>query len=143
MRCLTRWRCPEHADAPESAVVMAASDPANVYSIPLEGVERDSLSRPRGSGALLVTVHGRAILSVEGRGRRIATRVDADAATVNAAVSALVAHLVSPRGRARAHDVVVETVTGEPAANSSLTASLLEAGFRSEGRSLRFYAAIR
>src|SRR4029077_12005237 len=36
-------------------VVMAASDPANLYNLPLELVERDPLSRPRGSGALLVT----------------------------------------------------------------------------------------
>lgn len=52
-------------------VVMAASDPANVYTLPLESVERDQLSRPRGSGALLVTRAGKIALSVEGRGKRI------------------------------------------------------------------------
>ncbi|HEY1951220.1 MAG TPA: DEAD/DEAH box helicase [Gemmatimonadaceae bacterium] len=51
-------------------VVMAASDPANVYNLPLEMVEKDPLSRPRGSGALLVTRGGRVAIAVEGRGRR-------------------------------------------------------------------------
>ncbi|MDQ6717973.1 MAG: DEAD/DEAH box helicase [Gemmatimonadota bacterium] len=54
-----------------SFVVMAASDPANVYTLPLETIERDPLGRPRGSGALLVTSAGRVALSVEGRGKRI------------------------------------------------------------------------
>jgi ATP-dependent Lhr-like helicase len=51
-------------------VVMAASDPANVYNLPLELVDRDPLSRPRGSGALLVMRGGRVAIAVEGRGRR-------------------------------------------------------------------------
>ena len=49
---------------------MAASDPANVYSLPLESVERDPLSRPRGIGALLVTRGGRVAIAVEARGKR-------------------------------------------------------------------------
>lgn len=53
-------------------VVLAASDPANVYNLPIEAVRGDQLSRPRGSGALIVTRAGRVALSVEGRGRRIA-----------------------------------------------------------------------
>jgi ATP-dependent Lhr-like helicase len=52
-------------------VVMAASDPANVYSLPLELVDRDPLSRPRGSGALLVMRGGRVAIAVEARGRRL------------------------------------------------------------------------
>jgi hypothetical protein len=51
-------------------VVMAASDPANVYNLPLELIDRDPLSRPRGSGALIVTRGGRVAAAVEGRGRR-------------------------------------------------------------------------
>ena len=52
-------------------VVMAASDPANVYNLPLELVDRDPLSRPRGSGALLVMRGGRVAIAVEGRGKPI------------------------------------------------------------------------
>ncbi len=51
-------------------VVMAASDPANVYNLQLELVDRDPLSRPRGSGALLVMRGGKVALAVEARGRR-------------------------------------------------------------------------
>jgi ATP-dependent Lhr-like helicase len=57
------------ADAP--VVVLAASDPANVYSLGIAPELRDPLSRPRGGGALLVTRAGRVAISVEGRGRRI------------------------------------------------------------------------
>ena len=53
-----------------SFVVIAASDPANVYNLQLELVDRDPLSRPRGSGALLVLRAGRVAIAVEGRGRR-------------------------------------------------------------------------
>jgi ATP-dependent Lhr-like helicase len=52
-------------------VVMAASDPANVYNLQLELTDRDPLSRPRGSGALLVMRGGRVAIAVEARGRRL------------------------------------------------------------------------
>ncbi|MEO7102686.1 MAG: DEAD/DEAH box helicase [Gemmatimonadaceae bacterium] len=58
-------------DAP--FVVIATSDPSNPYTLHLEGIDREPLSRPRGSGALLVMCAGRVALSVEGRGKRIAT----------------------------------------------------------------------
>ena len=51
-------------------VILAASDPANVYNLPMDLADRDPLSRPRGAGALLVTQGGRVVLSIEGRGRR-------------------------------------------------------------------------
>jgi ATP-dependent Lhr-like helicase len=60
------------ADAQQSPFsVIASSDPANPYTLALEGTERDPLSRPRGSGALLVMRAGRVALAVEGRGRRV------------------------------------------------------------------------
>ena len=49
-------------------VVMAASDPANAYALPLDSMAadaRDPLARPRGAGALLVTRGGGVLLSVE------------------------------------------------------------------------------
>jgi ATP-dependent Lhr-like helicase len=52
-------------------VVIAASDPANVYSLAIDSELRDPLSRPRGGGALLVTKGGRVAIAVEGRGRRL------------------------------------------------------------------------
>ena len=52
-------------------VLLAASDPANVYNLPMDLADKDPLSRPRGAGALLVTRGGKVVLSIEGRGRRV------------------------------------------------------------------------
>ena len=55
-------------------VILAASDPANIYNLPMDLADKDPLSRPRGAGALLVTRGGKVVLSIEGRGRRVAAR---------------------------------------------------------------------
>ena len=60
----------ENAEA-KPHVILAASDPANVYNLPMNLADRDQLSRPRGAGALLVTRGGKVVLSIEGRGRRV------------------------------------------------------------------------
>jgi ATP-dependent Lhr-like helicase len=78
--------------------VMAASDPANPYTLQLEGIDRDPLSRPRGGGALLVMRAGRVALAVEGRGKRV---VAAEWLTPDEAVEArrvLSEHLRGERG---------------------------------------------
>ncbi len=94
---LLRATAAEGATAREF-VVMAASDPANVYNLPLELADRDPLSRPRGSGALLVMRGGRVAIAVEGRGRRhtVAEWVAAEDAVV--AKKVLVEHLRGERG---------------------------------------------
>jgi ATP-dependent Lhr-like helicase len=135
-------RAPSSSDSREEPVVMASSDPANVYALSLPGVEIDSIARPRGSGALLVTVAGIVVLSTEGRGRRITIRPGVEPAVINAAISALVAHVSSARGTGRGHDVVVESINGEPAGVSAWAQLLRDAGFKSEGRSLRYYARL-
>jgi len=87
-------------DDPQAGyVVMAASDPANVYSLPLELADRDPLSRPRGSGALLVMRGGRVAIAVEGRGRRFT-----------------VADWMTPEETANAKQVLLEHLRGEKAA---------------------------
>jgi ATP-dependent helicase Lhr and Lhr-like helicase len=80
-------------------IVMAASDPANVYSLPLELIDRDPLSRPRGSGAMLVTRGGRVAIAVEGRGRRYS-----------------VADWLSPDETAAAKQALLEYLRGEKSA---------------------------
>ena len=90
---------PSHA----GFVVMAASDPANVYNLPLELVERDPLSRPRGSGALLVTRGGRIAIAAEARGRRFSVANWLTSEEVAAAKTALREHL---RGEKSAHYIV-------------------------------------
>ena len=121
---------------------MTTSDPANVYSLALQGVDVEPIARPRGSGALLVTVDGVVVLSTEGRGRRITIRADAEPAAIRAAVATLVSHLTAGRAPGRQPDVVIETIDGEPAGTSEGARVLLDAGFRREGRSLRYYASI-
>jgi ATP-dependent Lhr-like helicase len=79
-------------------VVMAASDPANVYNLPLELVERDPLSRPRGSGALLVTRGGRVAIAIEGRGKRFSVADWLAADEVTAAKKAVLEYLRGERG---------------------------------------------
>ena len=127
----------------EEPVVMATSDPANVYSLPLEGVERDAFTRPRGTGAYVVTVGGVVMISVEGRGRRLNIRPDTDEPSIRSAVAALIEHLTSQRVAGRRQDLIVETINGEAAAASETAPLLLGLGLRSEGRVLRRYATIK
>jgi ATP-dependent Lhr-like helicase len=128
---------------PEAPVVMATSDPANVYSLALEGVERDALTRPRGTGAYIVTIGGNVVLAAEGRGRRLSIRPDTDAQTLTAALTRLIEHLTAPRAIGRVQDLIVETINGEVAAASEMAPLLLEAGLRREGRMLRRHATIK
>ena len=76
-----------------SFVVIAASDPANVYNLQLELVDRDPLSRPRGSGALLVLRAGRVAIAVEGRGRRFTVADWLSPDETNEAKNVLLNHL--------------------------------------------------
>jgi ATP-dependent Lhr-like helicase len=78
-------------------VVMAASDPANVYNLQLDLVDRDPLSRPRGSGALLVMRGGKVAIAVEGRGRRFTVAGWMSPEQTAEAKKALLAHLRGER----------------------------------------------
>ncbi|HEX3533830.1 MAG TPA: DEAD/DEAH box helicase [Gemmatimonadaceae bacterium] len=78
-------------------VVMAASDPANIYNLPLELSDRDPLSRPRGSGAMLVMRGGRVAIAVEARGRRFTVADWLSPEEVAAAKKALLEHLRGER----------------------------------------------
>jgi ATP-dependent Lhr-like helicase len=79
-------------------VVMAASDPANVYNLPLELVDRDPLWRPRGSGALLVTRGGRVAIAIEARGKRFSVADWLTPDELAAAKKAVLEHLRGERG---------------------------------------------
>jgi ATP-dependent Lhr-like helicase len=128
----------------EEIVVMSASDPANVYALPLApGAESDPLARPRGAGALLVTSGGRIVLVAEGRGSRLRVREGATPSEVGAAARALGERLTARQGTARRKDVVVETIDGERAAGSRYAQALRDAGFRGMGTGFRWYAGVR
>ncbi len=131
-------------DDDRAPVVLASSDPANVHALPLTaGTAADPLARPRGAGALLVTVAGRIVLTAEGRGTRVHVAAGADPAEVAAAATALAARLAARSAGGTRHDVTIETVNGERASASPHAAAFREAGFRSNGAALRFYAAVR
>jgi ATP-dependent Lhr-like helicase len=127
----------------EEPVVMATSDPANVYSLALEGVERDAFTRPRGTGAYLVTIGGLVVMSAEGRGRRLNVRPGTDDPSIKTAVAALLEHLGALHTISRRQDLVVETINGEAATASALAPLLMDLGLRREGRTLRRYATIK
>ena len=132
---------------PDAPVVLTTSDPANVYTLPLAaGTEGDPLARPRGAGALLVTVAGRIVLAVESRGARVRVADGVEESTVHAALAALATQLAAraaPSSGGRRHDVIVETIDGVPAAGSPHAGALRAAGFRSMGGAMRYYAAVR
>ena len=87
------------SDAQDSPfVVIASSDPANPYTLALEGIDRDPLSRPRGSGALLVMRAGRVALAVEGRGKRIVAAEWLSLAEAAEARRVLAEHVRGERG---------------------------------------------
>jgi ATP-dependent Lhr-like helicase len=127
----------------EPTVVFAASDPANVYTLPLApGSVADPLARPRGAGAMLATRTGKIVLVAEGRGTRLRVREGATAEEVREAVRALAERLVARQRGSRRRDLVVETIDGERAALSRWSDALREAGFRSMGTGLRYYAGV-
>ena len=137
---MLRAPLPPSGDDP---VVMATSDPANVYSLSLEGVERDAFTRPRSTGAYVVTVAGTVVVSVEGRGRRLRIRPDADEQLIKTAVAALIERLSAQHSIGRRQDLIIETINGESAAASDIAPLLQELGLRREGRALRRYATIK
>jgi hypothetical protein len=123
---------------------MPTSDPANVYALPLApGVESDPLARPRGGGAMLVTVGGMIVLAAESRGARIRVREGALFDDVREAARELAERLVRRHGSARRRDLVVETIDGERAAGSRWAEAFTEGGFRGMGTGLRYLAGVQ
>lgn len=137
-------RLREVRDDPDAPfVAIAASDPANPYSLPPSPLapraERDPLARPRGSGAVLVTHGGRVVLSVEGRGRRITFAPETSGADATAAVRALLAHFaVGATSLRRRRARTLDTIDGAPAASSPRADVFQSLGFRLGGLGLDY-----
>ena len=106
---LLRSVATEDADA-KPHVILAASDPANVYNLPMDLADRDPLSRPRGTGALLVTRGGKVVLSIEGRGRRVVTAEGTGREEIGRAKELAATHL---RGEKSARYLMLPDI-GEP-----------------------------
>jgi ATP-dependent Lhr-like helicase len=128
-------------DAP--FVAFAASDPANVHSLPRSPLEpageRDALAHPRGSGAVLVTRRGVVLLAAEGRGRRVRFAPGIDDETLLGALTALSAHLTRGDSGERHRRVrTLETIDGAPAGTGPRLAVFRRAGFRLAGMTLDY-----
>ncbi len=128
------------AASDEQLVVLAASDPANVWSLPVAGEPGDgpvTFARPRGARSLLVTRSGRVIVTSDARMRAVWLRPDLDDALVTAAVRALLAYVT----RRRARDLLIETIDGASAATSPHAPAFLAAGLRRTTAGLRYYSS--
>jgi ATP-dependent Lhr-like helicase len=136
---LLRGAAAREDDTSLEPVVMAASDPANAYALPLDPALRSPLARPRGAGALLVTRGGRVVLTAEARGKRISVAPEASYAAVMAAARALADHALNPATTRRRRDLDVETIDGVPASSSPHAEAFRAAGYRSAGTGLRRY----
>ncbi|WP_336923097.1 Lhr family helicase [Aquipuribacter sp. SD81] len=119
--------------APE-ALVLAATDPGNVYGAALPWPEREGHRAGRKAGALVVTVDGALALYLE-RGAKSLLTYTADEAALRAAAMALVAH-VDDGGLGR---ITVTRADGQAVLDGTSTVArvLEEAGFRATPRGLR------
>jgi ATP-dependent Lhr-like helicase len=118
-------------------VVIAASDPANVWSVAVSAESIDTFARPRGARSLLVTRGGLVIATADARARSVAIRPETDAATVTTAIRTLIEHVAARRPR----DIVVETINSQSAATSPLAPAFIAAGLRLTTAGLRYYAS--
>ena len=120
-------------------VVLTASDPANVFTLPMpQDPARDSFVRARGRGSLLVTMDGVVVMIAERRGARVTVRPDTADSVVIRAAQTLASHLAARTSR----DVIVETVDGQPASGSRYADAFRAAGFRRGTTGLRFYQGL-
>jgi ATP-dependent Lhr-like helicase len=136
-----RLRAQPDVDADAPIIVMAAADPANPYTLALESIARGSLVRPRGAGALLLTRRGLALMTAEGRGRRISIAPDASDADVSACARILGEYLTrgTVAGARAARDPRIETIDGEPAGASAHADAVMDGGWRRATDGLVFY----
>lgn len=111
-----------------SALVLAATDPANPYGAALPWPETPDGARPgRKAGALVVLVDGALTLFVERGGRTLLTFTDGPEAALTALAVA------APR----LGGLTVEKVDGAPALTSPLAGALAAAGFARTPKGLR------
>jgi len=126
----------EPADA--EPIVMTATDPANVWTLPLTQEARDAFVRPRGRGSLLVTIEGLVVLIADRRGARVTIRPDTSDEQVTSAAKAILSHLVARVGR----DLNIETIDGQPAGGSKYLDAFVSAGFKRSASGLRYYRTV-
>jgi len=120
-----------------TAVVLAATDPANPYGAALEWPEGEGHRPGRKAGALVVLVQGRPVAYLE-RGGRTALTWTGDPVDLAAAARGITA-AVRERNLGR---LSVERIDGEPVVGSAhpFAAALAAAGFTATPKGLRLRA---
>jgi ATP-dependent Lhr-like helicase len=133
-----RARLEPHRDT--TAVVLAATDPANPYGAALpwpEAAGPDAVHRGgRKVGALVVLVDGRLAVHVERGGRTLVSCVD-DESLLRRAAAALAAAAPAMLGRFELERVNGTAARDASAAHTALARALLDAGFRPTYRGLQ------
>ena len=128
-------------EAEEAVVAMATSDPANVYVLPLTpGTPVDPMAKPRGAGAVLVTVGGRIVMTSEGGIARVRIRGGSASDEVREAAKALAERHARRNRMARGRDLLIESIDGARAAGSKWAEAFVEAGYRRTGTGLSYLA---
>ncbi len=125
-------------DAP--IVAVAASDPANVFNVPIPTRTTAPLEHPKGRGAVLVVRGSSVILSAEYAGQRVTVRAEAAEADVTAAARLLAEYVQRRRsstGLTRRR-CTVERIDGGPAASSRWAGAFAAAGYRRIPRGFEF-----
>jgi ATP-dependent Lhr-like helicase len=109
----------------ETALVLAAADPAQPYGGALPWPKRSGARAARVAGAYVVLLGGEACLFVERGGRSLVPLREPDEAWLRPALDALVEHV----RRTGLRRLAVERFDGEPVGETALMPLLLEAGF--------------
>jgi ATP-dependent Lhr-like helicase len=122
----------------DTALVIAATDPANPYGASLPWPKRDYNGRgpARVPGAYLVTIGGDPVLFAEKNGRNLVPVGEQDEDMLRTALEALAEHV--HKGRIR--QLAVERFDGEPVVGSAMEHVLIELGFRQGPRKLTLTA---
>ena len=121
-------------------MAIAASDPANVFSLPIPTRTTAPLEHPKGRGAVLVVRGSRVILSAEYAGQRVTVRPEAEAADVTAAARLLAEYVQRRRssiGLTRRR-CTIERIDGGAAAASRWAGAFAAAGYRRIPRGFEF-----
>jgi ATP-dependent Lhr-like helicase len=109
----------------ETALVLAAADPAQPYGAALAWPKRSGARAARVAGAHVVLLGGEAALFVERGGRSLVPLRDPEESWLRAALAALVGHA----RRTGLKRLAVERFDGEPVSETEAMPLLLEAGF--------------
>jgi len=132
-----RLRESRSGHAANSTLVLAATDPANVYGAAIRWPERpDKTGRPsRTAGARIVLVNGELVGWLGKNADQLLTWLPDDPAKHGAYIDALVQALVD---RIAEPSIVINKIDGEPPGSSVLHAELLAAKFRPSGEGLMY-----